>query len=216
MSSLLAGTKSFSFKVHALTEEILDDGQKVEFARNSTVTVRRPDHLAVTAAGDHDDMKYVYDGKQITIHNVRNKVYGQIPLPNTIDGAFDELSQKHDMVIPLADLVTSDPYKGLAPLIRSGEYLGLGYVFDVKCHHLAFRQEAVDWQIWLDQGDKPLPRKIIITYKDSPARLQYVAYLTAWDLTARFDEGTFSFVPAADDKKIDAVTPATRPADAKN
>jgi len=30
----------------------------------------------------------------------------------------------------------------------------------------------VDWQIWIEQGEKPVPRKVVITYKELPARPQ--------------------------------------------
>jgi hypothetical protein len=211
MSECLVTASRLKFNVYALTEQSLDNGQKVEFARNSAVSMRRPNRLDVAMAGDQEDLRVIYDGQQVTIDNLRKKVYGQIPVPGTIDAAIDTLAQKYGMVMPLADLMVSDPYKTLSPLIRSGEYLGMGYVFDTKCHHLAFRQDAVDWQIWIDAGEQPLPRKIVITYKETPDKLEYVAYFSKWDLNPQFSDATFTFVPAADAKKLDALVPATQP-----
>jgi len=212
MSETLASSKAFTFRVHAITEQLLPSGQKVDLARNSTVAIQRPDRFNIAMVGDAEEMHFVYDGKQVTLHNVKNKVYGQIPMPPTIDAALDTLAKTHGLVIPLADLVESDSYKALAPLVKSGDYLGTGYVFDTKCHHLAFRQEAVDWQIWIDEGPTPLPRKVVITYKNTPAQLKYVAYLSDWNLSPQLAESTFTFTPPAGDKKIEALAPATRPA----
>ena len=152
MSDRLAGAKNLRFNVHSLTEELLDSGQKVEFARNSTVSITRPDRMNVTISGDRDDLRIIYDGRQVTIDNLRKKVFGQVPETGPIDEVLDDLAQKHGMIVPLTDLMESDAYKTLSPMIHSGEYLGTGYVFDVKCHHLAFRQESVDWQIWIGPG----------------------------------------------------------------
>jgi hypothetical protein len=210
MSEFLGAANTLKFHAYAATEQLLDSGQRVEFARNSAISVKRPDRLNVTMTGDAEEMRFVYDGKQITLENLKNKVFGQIPMPTTLDGMFDTLANTHGVVIPLADLVESDPYKALTPLIQAGTYLGVGYVFDAKCHHLAFRQEKVDWQIWIEQGPKPLPRKVVIMYHDPPC-LQYTAYLSDWELGVPMPDGTFTFAPGSDEKMIEALMPATQP-----
>ncbi len=96
--------------------------------------------------------------------------------------------------------------------IHSSQDLGIGYVFEARCRHLAFRQEGIDWQIWLDEGNQMLPRKIVITYKESPGHLQYTAYFTKWDLAAQVPAASLTFVPPADAKKVEFAVPATRPA----
>lgn len=212
MSDYLAGNQTMSFRAFAVTETMLENGQKVEFARNTDVQVARPNRLAATIAGDQEDLRFIYDGANVSIYNLRDKIYGQIPVPDTIDAALETLAVKHNMVIALADIVQSNPYNTLKPMLRSGEYLGSGFVFDIKCYHLAFRQENVDWQIWIDQGENPVPRKLVITYKENPARLQYVAFFTKWDAAPVFPAGTFTFTPPADAKKVEAVAPATQPA----
>jgi hypothetical protein len=114
------------------------------------------------------------------------------------------------MVIPLADLTFADPYKCLVENVRRGQYVGTGYVFGTKCHHLAFRQPNVDWQIWVTDGEKPLPRKVVITFKDSPAHPQFTAFVSDWDLSARADDAAFTLKPPADAKKVE-FAPATQP-----
>jgi hypothetical protein len=215
MSTFLGAAKSFTFECHTSTEQLLDSGQKVEYARNQQVAIRRPNAAAAKVTGDQDDFQLVYQGKTVTLYNPRTKAYGTIEVPDSIDDMLDTLAQKYGMVVPLADLLISDPYKTLAPLLRSGQYLGTGYVFDTKCDHLAFRQTSVDWQIWIEQGATPVPRKVVITYKDSPANLQYTAYLSKWNMSPTLPEAAFTFTPPADARKVDAVVPATQGAGEK-
>jgi hypothetical protein len=132
-------------------------------------------------------------------------------MPASIDDTLDTLAGKYGMALPLADLVFADPYKGLTENVRSSQYLGTGYVFDTKCHHLAFRQAAIDWQIWVEEGSKPLPRKIVITFKESPGHPQYTAFLSNWNLDAKIADGSFSFTPPAGAKQVD-FAPTTQPA----
>jgi hypothetical protein len=49
--------------------------------------------------------------------------------------------------------------------VQEARYVGMSQIADTKCHHLAFRQKLLDWQLWVEDGDKPLPRKLVITYK---------------------------------------------------
>jgi hypothetical protein len=204
---LLASAKRFTYDAHAVSEQVLDSGQKVQFARNLKLAVRRPDGVAATVVGDREDLAFVYDGKTVTLHNRGDNVYGSTPAPAAIDDMFDMLAEKFAMTLPMSDLLFSNPYKALIGRVRSGRYLGTGYVFDTKCHHLAFRQEVVDWELWIEDGPRPLPRKLVITYKEAPGDPQYTAYLSNWNLSADVPDARFSFAPPPGAKKVDFTEP---------
>jgi len=70
---------------------------------------------------------------------------------------------------PLADLLSDDLYSVLMKNAVTCRYLGLHYADGIKCHHIAATQKNIDWQIWVDAGDVPQLRKIVITYKQRPA-----------------------------------------------
>lgn len=214
MGDLLKASKSLSFDAHAVADQLSPEGQKLQYAKNQKITLRRPDKLACDMTGDNDELKFRYDGQKVTLFNPRTNSYGSIEAPKTIEDTLDLLAQKFGVAIPLADLLFSDPYLCLTENVRSGQYLGIGYVFDAKCHHLAFRQSAVDWQIWIDAGEKPLPRKVVITFKESPGHLQYTAFLNNWNLAAESNDAAFTFTPPTDAKKVE-FAPATQPAGAK-
>ena len=207
MGQALSTAKSFTFTSHAITQQVLEDGQKVEFSRNTRVAVRRPNRVSADFVGAVEELSFRYDGKTVTLFNKRANSYGVCDAKDTIDATCDLLAGQYGMVFPLADLLFEDAYKTLIGSVRNGKHLGDGYVLDVKCHHLAFRQEAVDWQIWVDQGERPLPRKIVITYKETPAQLQYTAYLNDWNVSADLPDERFTFQPPAGAKKIDFAKP---------
>lgn len=210
MAATLGAAKSFSFSAHAIVDQATPDGQKIQYAKNQKVQLRRPDKLAADVVGDLDDLQFRYDGKRVTLYNPRTRSYGSTDAPATIEDTLDTLAQKYGMVMPLADLAFSDPYKCLTENVRSGQYIGTGYVSDTKCDHLAFRSGAVDWQIWIDQGDKPLPLKVVITFKDSPGYPQYTSFLSDWKLDASAPDSAFEFSPPADAKKVE-FAPTTQP-----
>ena len=81
----------------------------------------------------------------------------------------------------------------------------------VPCHHLAFSQESIDWQIWIEDGPQPVPRKLVITYKTEPGSPQYVARLSNWDFEPRFSKQYFEFEVPADAGEIEFLTLETVP-----
>jgi len=105
--------------------------------------------------------------------------------------------------MPLEDLVVSDPYQNVIHRISSGTDIGPVTVLGVPCEHLAFSLEKVDWQIWIEQGTVPVPRKIVITYKDEEGSPEYTAILSHWDFQTQLPDAVFSFEPAKDVTKID-------------
>jgi len=115
------------------------------------------------------------------MYDEKEKVYGKIPVPDTIDEMLDYLEEVIENPRPLADLLYSD-LSPLAKLPVSGAYAGESYVGETACDHLAFRCKSVDWQLWVDRGKKPLIRKIVITYKELPGAPQFAALLDQWDV----------------------------------
>ena len=125
-------------------------------------------------------------------------------MPDTIDAVLDHLAVEYGMVMPLADLLISDPYGSAMQNTKFGFYVNENQVRGVPCHHLAFRQDGLDWQIWIDAGDKPVPRKLVITFTGFPGQPQWSAQFDHWDFEPRLDDDAFTFTPPADAREVEA------------
>ncbi len=138
-------------------------------------------------------------------------VYMSTNVPPDIDAAMDYAMEKYDVTVPIVDLIFSDPYAILTENVWSGFYVGKNYVQGVICHQLAFSQELIDWQIWIEDSVSPVPRKLVITYKQLEGSPQYISYLSNWDFNPRLPDMVFEFVPPVNARKVDVITPATQP-----
>ena len=69
--------------------------------------------------------------------------------------------------------------------------------------NLAFRKADTDWQIWIEAGDRPIPRRYVITSKDVVQAPQYTVQISDWKAGAGVAAGDFAFKAAADEKKVD-------------
>jgi hypothetical protein len=199
----LAKLKSFRFQVDETVDEVTDDGQKLQFSNHRTAAVRRPARVRVQSTGDTvGDRQFYYNGKTITLYDKAKNTYTTLKAPRSLDAMIEELHTKHGQSQPLADLLFADPYKVLTEKVTSGGYVGLHKVDGVKCHHLAFRQSALDWQIWIDSGDKPLVRKLVITFKRDAASPQYCARLHHWEEDPDLPDSLFQFKAPKGAKKV--------------
>jgi hypothetical protein len=102
----------------------------------------------------------------------------------------------------MEDLIVSDPYLNAISTNTSGMYAGQVTVLGVPCEHLAFSRGNNDWQIWIEQGAVPVPKKIVITYKDEEGSPQYTAIFSNWDFQTKLPDFLFSFEPPAGASKI--------------
>ena len=78
--------------------------------------------------------------------------------------------------------------------VRVGLVVGESEVDGVATDHLAFRQPAVDWQLWVEKGRQALPRKLLITTRYEVGDPQYQAIMR-WNLKPDISAKTFTFVP---------------------
>ena len=165
--------------------------------------MRRPDRLAGDASGDARNGSFWFDGKTFSAIDREQNVWAAGLVPPTIDGALDWVFDQTGTVVPLADFVYSDGYDRLMGDVQRGVYLGIHDVAGVPCHHLSFEQATIDWQLWIDAGADPLPRKLVITYKTEDEVPQYSVTIRKWNLAAQLPDGLFRFSPPAGAKRVD-------------
>jgi len=208
----VAGLKSFSVKGQATLEVVLTSGQKLQFDNDVDLVVARPDKLRASRKGELVDQTLFYDGANVVLSNPGDHFYASAAAPKTLEGMLDFIRDEFDLLAPGADLIYSNAYDYLTQDLTAGMVASTDVLQRGKsCTHLAFRKPGVDFQIWIANGDKPLPLKYVLTTTDQPANPQFILALFDWDTNPKIDANTFKFVPAADAKKIEFIhaTPPT-------
>lgn len=191
MSETLQAAKRISFHGEINFDDLLDDGQKVQFAGAMTVKLRRPDGLSVDYRDDLSTKQIWYDGKTFTLYDQVQDVYATVAAPPAIAQAVDQLERDYDLFMPLSELIIGDVYEKVLARARRGRYLGIHDVDGTACHHLAFVGENVDFQLWVEPGKTAVPRKLVVTFKLEPGSPQFVANLMDWDLDADLSDADF-------------------------
>ena len=190
----LSEAKSYMFRGEMTTEGALPSGQRLEYAGTVRAAVRRPDHAWVRVDTEEARRSDWYDGKTFTHLDLAANAYASWPAPPTINELFDKMKEKLGFMPPLGPLMRKTDEKEALKSIQSGIYVGEAVVRGSACSHLAFVQENVDWQIWVDNV-VPVVRRIVITYKQLPGNPQYAVTFTDWDFNATLPDSVFAFDP---------------------
>jgi len=193
MSDYLAAQDTLSFDYDSLHEVVTTEGEKLGLAYSGTVGIDRPNQIHATRLGGFADLEMAFDGQTFALRDASVGLMASIALPGTIDSLTDALRDTHARPLPAADLLGSAPFDALMSEVSEVKDLGSGVIGGVQCDHLAFRADAVDWQIWIAQGDEPRPCMFVITTPGVPQAPQYSVLIRDW----RSESGDTNFTLSA-------------------
>lgn len=195
MTDYLDGLQQFSLTVQSTVENLYGSGHRVDIDLRSQVTVKRPNKLRAVRTGETTSQSFYYDGKTLTLHVPSERVYATQPAPETVEGAVTLARETIGIVFPAADLVYRKAYPLLTQDLTLAAVIGKAVVDGVTCHHLLFSRPGADFQVWVEEGRRPVPRKYLVTETDTPMLLSVGAVLSDWNEAPAVDDAQFTFVP---------------------
>ncbi|MTW21306.1 DUF2092 domain-containing protein [Allochromatium palmeri] len=202
MAAYLRSLERFSVRVEKVTEYILPSDQSLHNDQTIEIALSRPNHLRVDFKALGGGRQLFYDGENFAIFTPHEGVYATASAPSTIDETLEILYNEYQIELPVADLLATDPASRLVQDLKSRTYVGRILVDGVPCHHLAFRTPDLDWEIWIEAGPKPLPRRLLLTDRGVEGAPTLMANLTDWDVSPSFARGFFEFKPPANAQRI--------------
>jgi hypothetical protein len=203
MTDYTAAQKSISATFDSDIEVVTPALEKIQFTSSGKLQLARPDKLRVSRTGGYADVQLVYDGKTVSIYGNNAKSYVQADLAGTVDQLVDLIQTKSGAAMPGTDLLLTNAYDELMSNVTQSQHIGQGVVDGVECEHLAFRGADTDWQIWIESGARPVPRKYVITSKTLAGAPQYTLRIKDWKTDAVADAETFVFKPPSGVTKVD-------------
>ena len=205
MGAYLRTVMTFGVSGDITTEEVLDTGQSIQYTGAIDIIAQRPGLMRANLDSSRKRRQYFYDGRTLTIWAPRQGYYATVAAPPTIHEMIELASDRLGLVVPFADMFELGINPELTSRITSAMFVGTEAVEDQKCLHYAFRQPNVDWEIWIREGEQPLPCMYRITDLRDPSRPDYQARLT-WDLQPTITAETFVFVAPDGAERIPVAT----------
>lgn len=203
MSDYIGSQRSISLSFDADIEVITPDIQKIQFASSGQVQLQRPDKLHAKRTGGYADVELVFDGQVLTLYGKNLNAFAQVASPGSVDQLIDRLRSEFNVALPGADLLLSQSAGELMADVIEAKHIGRGIIDGVECEHLAFRGIDTDWQIWIEVGNRPIPRKYVITTKTLAAAPQYALRIKDWRSDMQFPPDAFTFKASPGSAKVD-------------
>jgi hypothetical protein len=193
MAEYLAGLESFRCTTINGYETVQANGQKVEFGETREIFLARPNRLRLEeVASDGASDLTLFDGKQITVVSAGFNVYAQAPQPPSLEDALVYFVRDLRMRAPLALLLSTHVRTDLRELAQNVGYVERTRVDGKDAHHVAAQSESVDFEFWIAEGKKPLPLRVVITYKTAPGQPKFWSDMSKWKTNRRISDKTFA------------------------
>ncbi|WP_179280579.1 DUF2092 domain-containing protein [Bordetella genomosp. 1] len=198
MGAALRALPAFHVHAQSSTDAVLDTGQNVAVIHRTDLDVRRPDRARARIQGNGADKGMVYDGRHFTLYTAgapgRPGYFSTLPAPPDLEALVDWLARDYGIEPPLADLVYWGRSPDDASQLVDAQALGVDRIGGQLCHHYAFRQPGVDWELWVQAGARPLPCRLVLTDPSMVSRPRHQVDYT-WTLAPGFAPGAFTFRP---------------------
>lgn len=202
MADYVSSQKTIELKFDSDIEVVTPLLEKIQFASSGDVLLSRPDKLRAHRVGGYADVALFFDGKTVSVLGKNVNGYAQFDAPGSVDRLIDVLRAGHGVSMPAADLLLSNPYQVLVAGVREAKHIGRGVIDGVECEHLAFRNFDTDWQLWVEVGKNPIPRKLVISSKTVNSAPQYTLRVKSWKTDVKPARDAFVFTPPSGAKKL--------------
>jgi hypothetical protein len=202
MSDYVASQTTISLTFDTDIEAITPELEKIQFTNSGRLSLSRPDKLVTSRTGGYADVELVFDGKTFSALGKNINAYTQIDAPGTVDQLIERLRAGFGLALPAADLLLSHPYDELIADVIEAKHVGSGVIDGIECEHLAFRNPETDWQLWVEIGEHPIPRKYVITSKTVTGAPQYTLRIKDWKSGEQPAADAFAFTPPQGATKV--------------
>ncbi len=203
MSDYVGSQKTIELAFDSEIEVITPQLEKIQFTNSGQALLSRPDKLRAHRISGHADVTMFFDGKTVNVYGKHVNGYAQFDAPASVDQLIHSLREGHGVALPGADLLLSNSYEFLIAGVMEAKVIGIGIIDGVECEHLAFRNFDTDWQLWVEVGEQPIPRKMVVTSKTINSAPQYMVRIRSWKTDVNPLPDSFIFTPPVDAKKLD-------------
>jgi len=211
MANFLSKAPRLSVAADCSYDVVQDSGQKIEFGERRELTLRRPDRARIDVTRrDGARRGVLFDGQQLAVFDLDDKVYATTPKPGTVDAAFAYFTRDLNMRLPLRELFAADLPQELKGALSTARLVGEETIGGVRTDHVAFRGDTADVQLWIRRDGDPLPQRIVVTYRLAEGRPQFTADFSHWNLEPDVPDSLFTFTPAVGAEQIPILVPGRK------
>ena len=183
----------FSFRIKTIREYAGPNGQPLTIFHEGTILVRRPDRFRADIAGDDGQIKIGYNGKEFTLLGIEQRKYATLAVASDLEGTLRTAEEQLGFDFPLADFLMKEPDRAFLSGVVSGAKVNEVTIGRVKAEHLLFMQPpGIELQLWVQSGERAVPRRLVVTYRSLPGEPRFIAEMNDWNFGVTPSDGDFT------------------------
>jgi hypothetical protein len=187
------------------------DGQdKREFKVKGTIDVKRPNMFALRTTVNKDaglGPDVISDGKNLFIYAKRMKQYSEKKAPDKLPDVGRAMLglgfQNTGMLFQ--NVLADDPADALFEGVTEAKHVGMEKVDGKEAHHMKFKQQGLDWELWVASEGEPFVLKAKNLAEGPNGKLSTVETYTKWKLNGEFEKDPFTFKAPDGAEKVDRI-----------
>jgi hypothetical protein len=203
MSDYLSKQQRMSFNYDTTLEFVTNDGQKLGLASSGKSVLSRGEGIHASRFGGFADIEFFFDGKMVTLLDKETNRYAQVEIQGSLENLIDTLRRDYKKSLPGADLLRTNLYEQLMPVVTDIKDLGSGVIRGKECDHVAVRTAFVDIEFWVAHGDHPYPCRMTVTSKDIKSNPQYTVEVSNFKAGDQAETVNFHFVIPVGAKQVE-------------
>ena len=201
MSDYLGKLPAFACQIEGSLDVKAPNEEPFKQVTKMTARLERPNRLALIVDEGQMGITIISDGKQLTQYLPVLNRYAVSEAPST----FAEMT---NIGVPLKPTILGaqgsliptggdEYFKTLTAGVVSSKYVGTEKIGDASCHHLRFSEKGFDWDIWIEEGKRPVVHKVLVDmskqFADEKASITYAVSFSDWNVAPKFKESDFQF-----------------------
>jgi len=173
------------------------------------VSVVKPDKFAMTLRRAGEGAVVVSDGTRLYTFLPQIDVCDVEDAPENISALKEKRAL--GMSFLLRVLLQSDPLDEVTEDVSSLGYGGLEKIGDDAVHHLTIKEPEVDWELWVQAGERPFVRKVAVDLSRALARqgapanvkVTLTEQYAKWEVAEPPPASRFAFTPPAGTRTLE-------------
>jgi hypothetical protein len=177
------------------------DKGKDSIAFSTQYTVQKPDKLFAELKSGGEALRFYSKGGVMTVYSTKKNQYAKVNVPPTNKETMDMLYRDYNFRTPVQRLFFFNSKVKAPERLTAARRVGPQDVNGTPCVSYTFSQAGLEWQVWLRQGEHPVPMKLVIVDPKDPSRPQYTAFLD-WTMFPAVLGNEFVLTPPPGAKEV--------------